>query len=121
MNLTKRALKKPDPVTGRKVAYLVRVEDLTPHPETGKRRWRTRQVATHDEAKDLQAEWTVEVQRGTALEPTNTVRPENRQPYEIAANRHLNRRLDRWLSKSSPSSTSRSCSLTCRNAVYRRL
>ena len=106
MSITKRTLKTPDPVTGRKVAYLVRVENPTPHPTTGRRRWRSRQVATSDEAKTLQAEWTTEFKRGTALEPSTTtvgqlldewlrvelprsVRPENRQPYEIVVNRHL--------------------------------
>lgn len=106
MSITKRTLKTANPVTGRKVAYLVRVENPEPDRETGKRRWRTRQVGTHDEAKALQAEWTMEYKRGTALEPTkttvaalldewlrvelpNTVRPENQQPYEIVVNRHL--------------------------------
>lgn len=106
MSITKRTLKTANPVTGRKVAYLVRVENPAPDPKSGKRRWRTRQVGTHDEAKALQAEWTTEFQRGTALEPTkttvgalldewlrvelpNTVRPENREVYEIVIRKHL--------------------------------
>lgn len=70
MSITKRTLKTANPVTGRKVAYLVRVENPMPDPATGKRRWRTGQVGTHDEAKAVQAEWTTQFTQGTALEPT---------------------------------------------------
>jgi integrase len=75
-------------------------------PVTGKRRQYSRQVATAKEAKALEAEWTAEIERGTALNPSKvtvsdllneyvrievpkTVRPENRQPYESIINNHL--------------------------------
>lgn len=105
MSIQKRTLAKPDAATGKKVAYLVRVEGKR-DPVTGKRRQFSRQVATMKAAKALEAEWTTEVARGTALVPSKatvgdllgeylrlevprTVRPENRQPYESIITNHL--------------------------------
>lgn len=105
MSIQKRTLAKPDAATGKKVAYLVRVEGKR-DPVTGKRRQYSRQVATMKAAKALEAEWTTEVARGTALSPSKatvgdlldeylrlevprTVRPENRQPYESIITTHL--------------------------------
>lgn len=105
MSIQKRTLAKPDPVTGRKVAFLVRVEGRR-DPLTGRRRQLSKQVGTMREAKALEAEWTATVARGTALVPSKatvgdlldeylrvelprTVRPENRQPYESIVKNHL--------------------------------
>lgn len=105
MSIQKRTLAKPDAATGKKVAYLVRVEGKR-DPVTGKRRQYSRQVATMKGAKAVEAEWTTEVARGTALVPSKatvgdlldeylrlevprTVRPENRQPYESIITTHL--------------------------------
>jgi integrase len=71
VSITKRTLRRPDATTGRKVAYLVRVEGRR-DPLTGKRRQFSRQVATMAEAKQLEADWTAEVARGTALSPSKT-------------------------------------------------
>lgn len=68
MTILKKDLSKPNLVTGKRVAYLVRVEG-TREPVTGKRRQYTRQVPTMREAKALEAEWTAEIERGTALDP----------------------------------------------------
>lgn len=50
-------------------AYLVRVE-FPPDPITGKRRQRSKSFKTKKEAEKALAEWLVEIERGTALEPT---------------------------------------------------
>lgn len=71
MSIQKRVLAKPDPVTGRKTAYLVRVEGRR-DPVTGKRRQYSKQVATMKDARALEAEWTAEVARGTAMDPNKT-------------------------------------------------
>lgn len=71
MSITKHNLKRPDPATGRKVAYLVRVEGRR-DPVSGKRRQYSKQVATMAEAKRLEAEWSAEIARGTALDPNKT-------------------------------------------------
>lgn len=103
--IQKRVLSKPNPVTGKRVAYLVRVEGKR-DPVTGRRRQYSRQVPTMAEAKALEASWVTEIERGTALIPSKAtvgdlldeylknelpraVRPENRQPYESIINRHL--------------------------------
>lgn len=105
MSIVKRTLKRADPATNKKTAYLVRVEGRR-DPVTGKRRQYSKQVATMKGAKALEAEWTAEVARGTALIPSKatitdlldeylrievprTVRPENRQTYESVIERHL--------------------------------
>lgn len=116
MSIQKRSLAKPDPATGKKVAYLVRIEGRR-DPITGKRRQYSRQVATMRDAKALEAEWTAEVARGTALVPSKatvgdlldeylrmelprTVRPENRQPYESIVKNHLKPTLGSVLAQS---------------------
>ncbi len=71
MSIQKRELQKPDPTTGRKVAYLVRVEGKR-DPVTGKRRQYSKQVSTMNAAKALEAEWSADVARGTALDPDKT-------------------------------------------------
>ena len=53
----------------RGTAYLVRVE-FPPDPITGKRRQRSKSFKTKKEAEKALAEWLVEIERGTALEPT---------------------------------------------------
>ena len=53
----------------RGTAYLVRVE-FPPDPITGKRRQRSKSFKTKIEAEKALAEWLVEIERGTALEPT---------------------------------------------------
>ncbi len=105
MTILKKSLVQPHPVTGKKVAYLVRVEGKR-DPVTGKRRQFTRQVPTMKVAKALEAEWQAEIARGTALNPSKatvgdlldayvtnelpkTVRPENRQPYESIIATHV--------------------------------
>jgi len=103
--IQKRTLSKPNPVTGKRVAYLVRVEGRR-DPVNGRRRQYSRQVPTMAEAKALEAGWVTEIERGTALVPSKatvgdlldqyiklelprTVRPENRQPYESIIKNHL--------------------------------
>lgn len=104
MTITKRALKKPDPTTGRKVAYLVRVEGSR-DPATGKRRQMSKQVSTMEAAKALQAEWTSQIARGTALDPNTTtvadllrawldtkrgeISPQSVRDYQIILDRHV--------------------------------
>jgi integrase len=105
MSIQKRVLERPHTTTGKRVAYLVRVEGLR-DPVTGKRRQYSKQVPTMKEAKALEASWAADLARGTALVPSKatvgdlldeylrielprTVRPENRQPYESIVNRHL--------------------------------
>ena len=105
MSITKRDLKRSDRVTGRKVAYLVRVEGRR-DPVTGKRRQLSKQVPTMAEAKRLESAWATEVARGTALDPNTTtvsqllddwltakageeVSPQTIRDYEIILRRHL--------------------------------
>jgi integrase len=68
MSIVKRELKRPNPETGRKVAYLVRVEGKR-DSVTGKRKQFSEQVGTLQQAKQLEAEWTARVARGTAIDP----------------------------------------------------
>lgn len=104
MSIVKRTLKRPDPITGRKTAYLVRVEGKR-DPATGKRRQLSKQVATMREAKALEADWTAEVARGTALDPNKTtvadllrewlaskqgdISAQSLRDYEIVLEKHL--------------------------------
>jgi integrase len=53
----------------RGVSYLVRVE-YTPDPLTGKRRQRSKAFKTMKEAQKTLAEWSVEIERGTAVDGT---------------------------------------------------
>lgn len=53
----------------RGTAYLVRVE-FPPDPVTGKRRQRSKSYRTKKEAERALAEWLVEIERGTVIEPT---------------------------------------------------
>lgn len=116
MTIRRKDLVKPNPVTGKKVAYLVRVEGHR-DPVTGKRRQYSRQVPTMREAKALEAEWTAEIERGTALLPSKTtigdlldqyitteiprtVRPENRQPYTSIIEKHIRPTLGHVLARS---------------------
>ncbi|HET8630556.1 MAG TPA: site-specific integrase [Thermomicrobiales bacterium] len=52
----------------RGVSYLVRVE-FPPDPATGERRQRAKSFKTRKEAERARAEWLVEIERGTAVEP----------------------------------------------------
>lgn len=104
MSITRKNLQRPDPATGRKVAYLVRVEGRR-DPLTGKRRQFSRQVPTVKEARRLEADWTGEVARGTALDPSKTtvaelmdawlttkqgeVSPNSWRDYEVVIRLHL--------------------------------
>lgn len=104
MSIVKRTLKRPDPATNKKTAYLVRVEGRR-DAVTGKRRQFSRQVATMKEAKALEAEWTSGIARGTDLDPAKTtvaellaswlatkrgeVTPNSEQDYEIVCRLHI--------------------------------
>ncbi len=88
----------------RGTAYLVRVE-FPPDPITGKRRQRSKSFKTKKEAEKALAEWLVEIERGTTLEPTNLttgdlltqwftvhradLRPASVALYETMLNRHI--------------------------------
>jgi integrase len=56
-------------VGARGTSYLVRVEYPT-DPVTGKRRQRSKSFKTKKEAEKALAQWLVEIERGTAVEPT---------------------------------------------------
>jgi len=59
-------------ITGpRGTSYLVRVE-YPPDPVTGKRRQRSKSFTTKKEAEKELAKWLVEIERGTAIEPSKT-------------------------------------------------
>jgi hypothetical protein len=70
-------------------AYRARVE-YPPDPVTGERRQRSKTFATRKQAEAELAKWLVEIDRGTALEPSNTT---------------VSELLDRWLADEAPKTT----------------
>ncbi len=88
----------------RGTAYLVRVE-FPPDPVSGKRRQRSKSFKTKKEAEKALAEWLVEIERGTAIEPSKLstsdllerwfavhradLRPASVALYETMLNRHI--------------------------------
>ncbi len=104
MSIVKKTLKRPDPATNKRTAYLVRVEGRR-DPVTGKRRQYSRQVGSMKEAKALEAEWTSGIARGTDLDPAKTtvkemldawlatkrgaVTPNSERDYEIVCRKHI--------------------------------
>lgn len=70
-------------------AYRARVE-YPPDPVTGERRQRSKTFATRKQAEAELAKWLVEIDRGTALEPSNTT---------------VGELLDRWLADEAPKTT----------------
>ncbi len=76
MPILKRTNKTLDPKTGKpKVTYLVRVEG-PPDPVTGKRQQWAKTVDTKAEAKSLDVKWQADVNRGTAIAPSDMIMSE---------------------------------------------
>ncbi len=85
-------------------AYLVRVE-FPRDPVSGKRKQRSKSFTTKKEAERALAEWLVEIERGTAVEPTKLttgdllarwfavhradLRPSSVALYETMLQRHI--------------------------------